>query len=265
MIEFLDIKTIPEIILKECLNCGHCYSSHQLNEELIDKYYRILNSEYFGIGIIEPRDYESYLISEPVTLLQKFKKSGRILDVGCGYGFLLDKFRTSGWTTFGVEPSPYASDYAKNRLKIDIISEYLTDDLETEDFDVIMMMDVLEHISNPNKLLTTTHKYLKSDGNLMIATGNVNSLNAILTRGKWPYFGSYEHISFYNIASIKYLLDKNGFSLLGYWHTAYDSGYIRNILRLPKNLFFMFNDYIRGGDKPLALALDHLIIIASKK
>src|SRR5919106_2170573 len=80
---------------------------------------------------------------------------GSLLDVGCWVGFLLAEARERGWTeAVGIEPSTFASEYARERLGLNVRTEELfTADLPTGHFDAVVMGDVLEHLTQANAAL----------------------------------------------------------------------------------------------------------------
>lgn len=96
---------------------------------------------------------------------------GRMLDVGCGYGFALDFARwRHGWQVTGVEPS-YAGARGRDDLGLDIRIEPLTasSDVGTG-YDVILSSEVLEHVTDPLGLLTEMSRRLRDGGLLVLTT-----------------------------------------------------------------------------------------------
>jgi SAM-dependent methyltransferase len=72
---------------------------------------------------------------------------GRLLDLGCWVGFLLAEARDRGWRTAGVEPSEFASAYARERLGLEVITgDLLATALPAGSFDAVAMGDVIEHL-----------------------------------------------------------------------------------------------------------------------
>jgi len=82
------------------------------------------------------------------------KKSGRILDVGCGDGSFLLSFSERGWDTYGVDVSKDACNLAIKRLRRNIFNSELSNCcFPSNYFDVIILNHALEHLSNPNETL----------------------------------------------------------------------------------------------------------------
>lgn len=92
-------------------------------------------------------------------LLKKIKKSTKVLDIGCGRGYVIDRIMSKTENIVGVDYDQSSIDYAKNKLKHTKV-ELLCDDVfnyfssnPKEKFDVIIMSHLLEHIDNPNEFL----------------------------------------------------------------------------------------------------------------
>ena len=75
-------------------------------------------------------------------------RPGRVLDVGCGRGFLLDAFRRRGWTVEGTEMSAASSAHAREVLGIPVhVGPLESLDLPAESFDAVTLWHVLEHVT----------------------------------------------------------------------------------------------------------------------
>jgi SAM-dependent methyltransferase len=141
---------------------------------------------------------------------------GKILDVGCAYGFMLERVQDS-FDKFGVDVSDYAITIAKKRLPnvkfaIANVEEGLP--FQEETFDIIMCNDVLEHLENPRIALGNIKKVLKKDGILYINTPNLNSFRKKVLR----YADEKEHhISLFSHNELLDLLEQVGFKVEKHW------------------------------------------------
>ena len=102
----------------------------------------------------------------------------RLLDVGCNYGFGLDiARRTFGWQVVGMEPS-LAGARGARELGVDIRTEYLTRESTLhETFDVVMAIEVIEHIPDPVGFLETVRAALAPGGVLVMTTPAAEIVN----------------------------------------------------------------------------------------
>ena len=108
-----------------------------------------------------------------ISLVKKHfgNKKIKILDLGCGTGAILAKLRTFG-AVFGADNSKMALRFARKRgLKNLFLCDFNKDLLPFADnyYDVILILDVIEHIKNPRLLLSEISRVLAPDG-LLIAT-----------------------------------------------------------------------------------------------
>jgi SAM-dependent methyltransferase len=188
--------------LVKCSNCGLYFEIPNLSDENLLKYYNSSSDEILG----RKEDYYP-IISE----IKKFKEEGTILDIGCGWGGLLEAARDYGYQGKGVEIMEKAREYCKE-LGFEIYSgDFLNTKIE-EKFDIITLQSVLEHTKNPEIILKRAREILKEDGILVISVPNYCISAKILGRN-WQYLWPIEHIYYFRKDTIKKILQKTGFSL----------------------------------------------------
>ena len=135
----------------------------------------------------------------------------RILDYGCGGGILSESLARSGASVTGIDMSDESIEIAKIHAKKENLSiNYLTgtvDDIPDgyfaeDQFDVICLLECLEHVVNPEKLLMCLSGCLKDDGHMVISTINrslYTYLMAIIAAEYllgWVEPGTHEHEKF---------------------------------------------------------------------
>lgn len=111
--------------------------------------------------------------------------AGRLLDVGCGPGLLLDEARRRGYVTVGLEPWDAARASACDGLGLDVRAESLEEFSAQEAFDVITMIDVLEHFADPVAAIERCYRLLAPDGVLCVVTPDAASRSARLAGRRW--------------------------------------------------------------------------------
>lgn len=111
---------------------------------------------------------------------------GRLLQVGCGYGLLLDEARRRGYDVEGVELSAEASRYARERLGL-TVQEMAVEEMELKDkrYDALVLVDVIEHLEDPVAVLDRLLTVLEPDGALLIVTPDPASLTARVAGSRW--------------------------------------------------------------------------------
>ncbi|MFH1364904.1 MAG: class I SAM-dependent methyltransferase [Candidatus Aenigmatarchaeota archaeon] len=106
-----------------------------------------------------------------IKLLVTMMNKGSILDVGCGNGYYMNILRDAGFDVHGVEQSRSMIKKSEEIFgKMDIrkgLAEKMTDIFD-EEFDNIVIIDVLEHIKDDNMVLKHMHKLLRKEGMLFV-------------------------------------------------------------------------------------------------
>lgn len=101
---------------------------------------------------------------------------GRLLDVGCGRGEMLQVSSAAGWEAVGLEPSRKFADEAKRRFEGQVLNaELATAGLAEESFDAITLISVIQHCQEPRAVLAAARRLLKPGGILFIETMNHDS------------------------------------------------------------------------------------------
>lgn len=194
-----------------CKKCNLIYSNPIINPALIEKLYK---KSRFNYGSQEHNLRKSY--GEVLRKASKYlKKKDRLLDIGCGNGFFLLEALEQGYKeVYGIEPSRHAVDLAdpriKNKIKISILRE---NQFEPAFFDAVCLFQVIDHIEEPNKVLSICSKYLKKDGIIIIISHNVNALSSLILGERSPIF-DIEHTQLFSKKTISRILINNGFKIL---------------------------------------------------
>lgn len=120
---------------------------------------------------------------------------GRVLDVGCGRGWLLQAFQQRGWTVQGTEISESAAAHAREVLKLPVAVGGLEDlNLPAEQYDAVTLWHVLEHLPDPHALLTEARRLLKPGGVLFIGVPDFGGWEAQFCRDKWFHLDVPRHL-----------------------------------------------------------------------
>jgi len=141
----------------------------------------------------------------------------RILDVGCGDGFhlkLLKEYGEKSWQLEGVDLDTRAAQMAeKAGLKVHVGTiEELS--LPENVYDLALMIQTVEHVENPESVLSAVKKRLKKGGKLVMVTDNTDSIDFGLFRKN--YWGGYHfprHWNLFNRKSLTKLAEKVGFEI----------------------------------------------------
>lgn len=143
-----------------------------------------------------------------------FEKTNRnFLDIGCGLGDLLSFAASDGWNITGTEISSTATIQANKALSNKVLmGDILSLNLPENYFDLITIYHVIEHLIDPIPTLEKIRTLLKPEGIAFIETPNIGSLGAKIRGKKWSHIIPPEHITYFNISSLKYALQNSGFT-----------------------------------------------------
>ena len=174
-------------------------------------------------------------------LIRIYLKGNRILDYGAGSGRFAAYLSKKNFNTSVVEP--YNKEF-KNQSSLSInIFENIADIPKSDYYDGVTLWHVLEHLPNPEYVLSKINNLLKKKGVLMISVPNINSLDARHYRSYWAALDVPRHIWHYTIKGIISLVESKGFKLEKKYPLIFDAFYISYLSEKHKNSRFAM---IRG-------------------
>jgi 2-polyprenyl-3-methyl-5-hydroxy-6-metoxy-1,4-benzoquinol methylase len=154
------------------------------------------------------------------------KPSRKLLDIGCGAGWLLSEANRRGWRCTGIDSSAYVVNQAKQNCPEAVIEVMDIHDMDFggERFDLVCMTDVLEHVPEPVKVLHSVRRTLNDDGQLVFRVpetkGLIQSLSHAIGKLGWhaPLARLYRahHIGF-NRKAIDIAIRRSGFRPVLAW------------------------------------------------
>ena len=151
-------------------------------------------------------------------ILNLVEKNKRVLDVACASGYLATFFKQKGCSVDGVDiDSEYideAKKYCDNAYVLDISKEKIDGK-----YDVIILGDILEHLSNSENVLSNLKNNLNKDGYIIVSVPNIANIYPRLK----IFFGNFDyeekgifdktHVKFFTRKSFKNLIKDSGFIL----------------------------------------------------
>jgi SAM-dependent methyltransferase len=137
---------------------------------------------------------------------------GRVLDIGCGRGHLLDAFRRRGWTVQGTELTDHSASFPRQVLGLPVhVGPGDALPFAPASFDAVVMWHVLEHWPDPRVAVAEAHRLLRPGGVFMVGVPNFGSLEARLTRAGWFHLDVPRHLCHLTSASLGRVLSEAGF------------------------------------------------------
>lgn len=150
-------------------------------------------------------------LGQIVEGLAAYRQTGRLLDVGFGAGNLLEAAEAAGWECWGTEISPQAVSHGRARGWRVLEGDLLEIQPPPGGFDVICMVEVLEHLREPAGYLREAFRLLRPGGILYTTTPNGLGLNSRLLGTRWYVCDPPWHLQLLTPASMRVLLRDAGF------------------------------------------------------
>ncbi len=146
-------------------------------------------------------------------LLRKYKKDGKLFDLGVGWGHFLEAGRQLGYDVYGIEISEMPYRYAKEDLKLPVDKmDFFDMKVEEGYYDMITMWDVLEHIDECKKVVVKCNSMLKKGGYIVIQVPQIDSFFAKRQKAKWNMMGL-DHVNYFSKPTMTKILEENGFKV----------------------------------------------------
>jgi len=186
------------------------YISHtNVNKSVIDKIYQRVRK---------------HTLQNKLALINSFNFTDKkLLDIGSGTGDFLATCKKDNWTVFGVEPNKEAGDISTKK-GVNIISDISL--LKENNFDVITLWHVLEHVENLLEYIEMLKSKLNPNGVLIIAVPNYKSFDAIYYKEFWAAFDVPRHLWHFSQQSIKKLFAEVSMLVEKTIPMKYDSYYV---------------------------------------
>lgn len=167
---------------------------------------------------------KTYSLKKKVGLINSYhSQKGSLLDIGAGTGDFLVTAKASGWQTTGIEPNKNAKNLAISK---GISFENSIESIENQQFDVITMWHVLEHVPDVEHQIQQLKRLLKPEGTLIIAVPNYKSFDAQHYGKFWAAYDVPRHLWHFSKTSIQKLVSRENLKLAKILPMVFDSFYV---------------------------------------
>jgi SAM-dependent methyltransferase len=147
-----------------------------------------------------------------LTRIERSVSPGRLLDLGCWTGSFMEAARGRSWSPLGIEPSRWAAAEARRRGFEVVGDDLFAHQLPQHSFRLVVMGDVLEHLTEPLRALGTVRDLLEPEGALFLTVPNAGSLLArALGRRWWSVLPM--HLQYFTPGSLELALRASGFEV----------------------------------------------------
>lgn len=154
------------------------------------------------------------------TVLKRIRKIVKknpnfsLLEIGTGSGYLISLIESEypKANLTGIEYDPRLVELTKKKVRYASIIQGNAEnlDLKNKIFDIIVTLQVIEHLYRPDLMLLSVKKYLRKNGILILTTPNLEGLGAKIMKNKWIGYRD-DHVSLKGYTSWKMYIEKFGF------------------------------------------------------
>ena len=239
---------IPELLTQyvKCKKCGVIYAKNAvLYYSLYVKPPKV--DQRIDVGGLMPEDTER--ISFNLGIVQKaYGKCSdfTLLDVGCSGGEFLELALQSNIIADGVEINPRVAEVARKKTNTKVYKGDMCEISISKKYDVVNFTEIIEHIIEPNKFMNAIHRVLNPGGMIYITTmPNTDSLQVRLSGCETPMIrDTFTHHVLYNLRSMRYLLQKHGFSNIRFHHYERSGWSVKDMFMRFINKFGHFENQV---------------------
>lgn len=211
---------LDKLTIVRCTNCGMSFLNPRPLAEAIGRLYE---QDYYGGAADKPIGYSDYsrsalqikqLLPFGFDLVrQRLRPGMRTLDVGCAYGRWVYWMRKAGAIASGVDLSAEGVQWGRKHLKCDLVRGRLEDLPSGEGFDLITMVDLIEHVPDVGGLLANLRRLLKDGGLVFVQTPNWAIHRRYGPRTIWLHRGL-EHLLYFEPPTLDRAFTQNGLEVL---------------------------------------------------
>jgi len=156
---------------------------------------------------------------EPEQIMNKLRAmgldKGRLLDVGAGFGWSTEYFNRHGFAVTPLEPNPLAARKIEEKTGLTVVRDFFETWIPEKSligmFDVIIMMQVIEHVLYPQLLFEKSRDLLRQGGVLVVSTPNFDSLLIKVLKVREGHICPPEHLNFFTLKSLRLLGNRYGY------------------------------------------------------
>ncbi|QQG43484.1 MAG: class I SAM-dependent methyltransferase [Candidatus Daviesbacteria bacterium] len=188
-----------------------------------DTYFRVNAIKLYGQEYFNESDYGDYAQEEEalvknftdrVRRIRQYKKSGKLLEIGCAYGYFL-KLAQKYYQCSGIDLNPEVTKIAQKTTKAKIITgDFLNLNIPKNSFDIVCMFDTIEHLKYPAQYLSKISQILKPNGIVVVETGDIGSFLAKIQGNGWRLITPPFHLQYFSQKTLTRLFENSQLSVI---------------------------------------------------
>ncbi|PCH92407.1 MAG: hypothetical protein COB85_08175 [Bacteroidetes bacterium] len=194
--------------LSKCGNCNMVFANKIPEIAELESHY----NQYTREDYLSPITIKRY--NELLDKFEKYKHTGKILDVGCGIGYFLEQAKKRGWDVYGTEFTSDAVSICEGKGIKMTKGALNIENYQLEDFDVVTSFEVIEHLTNPIEEMDKFSHLLRKGGLLYVTTPNFNSVLRHLLKSNYNVISFPEHLLYFTKRTLNRALRKSNFRVM---------------------------------------------------
>lgn len=215
----------------ECNSCHFKFTNPRPEEQNLGAYYKsetYISHSNTSKGFVNSayQTVRKYTLLKKLQLISRYYKTGKILDIGCGTGEFLNICKNAKWEVLGIEPDADARKKSIEKYGLDVREELEIKSLKNEEFDVISMWHVLEHVPNLNDRIEDLKRLIKPNGMIIVAVPNLTSLDAKIYKEHWAAYDLPRHLYHFSPKDIEAVFKNHGLTVFKILPMVFDSFYV---------------------------------------
>jgi SAM-dependent methyltransferase len=200
--------------LRECPTCGCCRiaAASVPDEGLYDSYYAGEDAQRLS-GIFDVL-WRWKRRARARLILRHAPARARVCDIGCERGELLNLLKQEGCVVAGTQVSQVAAEFAQRQFGIEVyVGEVMDAPFAKGPFDVVLMLNVLEHVPDPERYVAHVARMLVAGGAFWVEVPNVASPTARWAGKRWLHHDHAHHLWGFSLDGLARLLRRHGFTI----------------------------------------------------
>jgi 2-polyprenyl-3-methyl-5-hydroxy-6-metoxy-1,4-benzoquinol methylase len=163
--------------------------------------------------------------------LERYRSTGRVLDVGCGAGAVMRLLNHANWTCEGLEVSDLAA--ARLRREGFVVHVGTMEALAPQlgHYDLVIMSETIEHVRSPRLVMQSAAGVIRPGGALYLTTPHVDSLSRRILGARWRPIEVPEHLFYFETRSMRRLLRSAGLTPMRIWTDGFNPFEVMGSLR----------------------------------